>query len=118
MVYTKLRVEVLLTEMPRFLDGDLAARCLGVKLAQIRILDRVPREIQGGVSKIQAVLWCHGWCRADVGHMNAPHRVTGVHAGTVLRGETTAQLNEAVAPALGHVRRSRSGVDCYVATST
>jgi len=27
-------------------------------------------------------------------------------------------LNEAVAPALGHVRRSRSGVDCYVATST
>ena len=50
--------------------------------------------------------------------MNAPHRVTGVHAGTVLRGETTAQLNEAVAPALGHVRRSRSGVDCYVATST
>ena len=37
MVYTKLRVEVLLTEMPRFLDGDLAARCLGVKLAQIRI---------------------------------------------------------------------------------
>ena len=33
--------------------------------------------------------------------MNAPHRVTGVHAGTVLRGETTAQLNEAVAPALG-----------------
>ena len=50
--------------------------------------------------------------------MNAPHRVTGVHAGTVLRGETTAQLNEAVALALGHVRRSRSGVDCYVATST
>jgi len=37
MVYTKLRVEVLLTEMPSFLDGDLAARCLGVKLAQIRI---------------------------------------------------------------------------------
>jgi len=27
-------------------------------------------------------------------------------------------LNEAVAPALGHVRRSRSGVGCYVATST
>lgn len=36
MIHTKLRAEVLLTEMPRFLDGDLAARCLGVKLAQIR----------------------------------------------------------------------------------
>lgn len=33
--------------------------------------------------------------------MNAPHRVTGVHAGTVLRGETIAQLNEAVAPPWG-----------------
>ncbi len=53
MIHTKLRAEVLLTEMPRFLDGDLAARCLGVKLAQIRIRDRVPREIQAASAKFK-----------------------------------------------------------------